>query len=408
MDKIRLIHFADLHIGVERYGKLDTATGVNRRVLDFLHRLDDLVDYGLQHDVDLVIFAGDAYKRTAPSPTYQRAFARRMKRLTDAGVAVLLLVGNRDQPARIERASSIEIFRTLDVPGVIVASEERLHRIGTRRGTIQVAAVPYPVRQRLLASSDQRGLTTDELHRLLREAVTTSIATLAAQVDSSLPSVLVAHISMSGALPGSERSNRMGSDVVIHQADLALSAWDYVALGHMHRHQVLSRADEPPIVYSGSLERMSFEEERQPKGFCWVEVSPGDVVWEFIEVDARPFVTVQADLRNALNPLAALQDEVKQYAVDGALVRVLLRLRPEQERFLSDRDVREHLVNAEFITGVSRQIERESHVRLGRSSPEKLTDHDLLARYLDAQGVEPERVDALLEYADLIFEEAGE
>ena len=57
MEKIRLLHFADLHIGVENYGRLDPTTGVNRRVLDFLRRFDKLIDYGLEREVDLVTFA---------------------------------------------------------------------------------------------------------------------------------------------------------------------------------------------------------------------------------------------------------------------------------------------------------------------------------------------------------------
>jgi exonuclease SbcD len=101
MTKIRLLHFADLHIGMENYGRLDPATGVNGRVLDFLHRFDDLIDYGLEHEVDLVIFAGDAFKIRNPNPTYQRAFARRVKRLAEAGVPVVLLVGNHDLPTMV-------------------------------------------------------------------------------------------------------------------------------------------------------------------------------------------------------------------------------------------------------------------------------------------------------------------
>ena len=110
MTKIRLLHFADLHVGMENYGRLDSATGVNGRVLDFLHRFDELIDYGLEREVDLVIFAGDAFKTRRPNPTYQRAFARRVKRLVDAGVPIVLLVGNHDLPTMAQQANSIDIF----------------------------------------------------------------------------------------------------------------------------------------------------------------------------------------------------------------------------------------------------------------------------------------------------------
>jgi exonuclease SbcD len=164
MSGIRLLHLADLHIGMENYGHIDPATGLNGRVMDFLRRLSEVVDYALENEVDLVLFAGDAYKSRDPNSTYRREFARRIKRLADAGIPVVLLVGNHDLPAQERRASSIDIFRTLDVPNVVVASRDHLHRLTTRRGEpIQVATVPYPIRQRLLAREEHKEKTIAEL-----------------------------------------------------------------------------------------------------------------------------------------------------------------------------------------------------------------------------------------------------
>jgi exonuclease SbcD len=148
MTPIRLLHTADLHIGMENYGQIDPASGINGRVLDFLRRLDDAIAYALENEIDLVLFAGDAYKTRDPNSTYRREFARRIKRRADAGVPVVLLVGNHDLPSMQRKASSVEIFDTLGVPNVVVAKREGLHRLRTRRGDeIQVATVPYDPRR---------------------------------------------------------------------------------------------------------------------------------------------------------------------------------------------------------------------------------------------------------------------
>ena len=112
MNSIRLLHLADLHLGMENYGRIDPATGLNGRVMDFLRRLSQVVDYALDNEVDLVLFAGDVYKTRDPNSTYRREFARRIKRLSDGGISVVLLVGNHDLPVQERKASSIEIFRT--------------------------------------------------------------------------------------------------------------------------------------------------------------------------------------------------------------------------------------------------------------------------------------------------------
>jgi exonuclease SbcD len=403
MDKIRLLHFADLHIGMENYGRLDPATGVNERVLDFLRRLDELIDYGLEHEVDLVIFAGDAFKTRNPNPTYQRAFARRVKRLADADVPVVLLVGNHDLPTMVQQASSVDIFRTLDVPNVVVGWEEKIHTVETRRGPVQVATVPYPVRQRLLAHDDYRGLSIRELDEKLQTVAAELIQAMARQLDPDIPAVLAAHLSASGAAYGSERSVMIGRDAVVLQSVLADPAFDYVGLGHIHLHQSLNGDSHPPVVYSGSLERIDFGEEGQPKGFCWVELARGETTWEFVEVDARPFVTVRADVREAANPLAALQQEIARHDLQNAVVRLILHLRADQEALLRDRDIRTLLADAHFVGSTTREVEREARVRLGSLAPEEMTDRELLARYLETKNTSSERVRVLLEHAERIF-----
>src|SRR5512136_712231 len=101
---IRILHTADLHIGMENYGQIDPATGINGRVMDFLRRFNAVIDYALDNEVDLFLFAGDAYKTRDPNSTYRREFARRIKRLADAGIPTVLLVGNHDLPSMEKKA----------------------------------------------------------------------------------------------------------------------------------------------------------------------------------------------------------------------------------------------------------------------------------------------------------------
>src|SRR5436305_10214186 len=112
---MKIVHFADLHIGVENYSRLDPDTGLPSRLLDFLAAFDELVECAIGEQADLVIFAGDAYKSREPSQTHQREFAKRVRRLTQGGIPVFLLVGNHDLPNAISRASALEIFQTLAV-----------------------------------------------------------------------------------------------------------------------------------------------------------------------------------------------------------------------------------------------------------------------------------------------------
>ena len=128
---MKIIHFADLHLGVETYGHINPETGLSSRLEDYLKALDQVVDYAIENKIDLVLFCGDAYKSREPSQTQQREFAKRIKRLSEGGVPLFLLIGNHDLPNALGRATTIEIFDTLSVPNVYVANRPGIHRVQT-------------------------------------------------------------------------------------------------------------------------------------------------------------------------------------------------------------------------------------------------------------------------------------
>ncbi len=404
MSKINVLHFADIHIGMENYGHIDSSTGINSRVIDFLRRFDEVIDYGLSHDVDLVIFAGDAFKTRDPSPTLQREFARRVKRFVDANVPVVMLVGNHDLPAMEKKASSIDIYRTLGVPNVIIGWEEAVHVIDTKRGKAQVATAPYPMRNRLLSQTEHHGKSIEELDKSLQDIVGDNIRALAEQLDPTLPAILTGHFTVSGATYGSERSVMIGRDVAVLKSVLADGPWDYVALGHIHKHQDLNEGRYPAMVYSGSLERIDFGEEKEAKGFCWIELEKGHTTWQFVAAHPRPFVTINLDVREEDDPTLAAQAALAQYDLAEAIVRVNVRLRPEQDASLREKDLRAALRGADYIAAINRQADREVRERLGGLSPEGMTPKQLLEKYLFVKNVDDDRIDLLVKYADRIFE----
>jgi exonuclease SbcD len=401
-DPIRVLHFADLHVGMENYGRLDPATGTSSRVRDFLDRLDEVIEYSLRNEADLVIFAGDAFKNRDPNPTQQREFARRIKRLA-AETPILLLVGNHDMPGMVSKANSLDIFRALEVPGVLVGYKPEGRVIETRRGPLYLAWMPYPMRNRLLANGEHQGKSLKELEDALRSTVAGILRELTqAAEEHDMPRVLAGHFSVAEAEFGSERSVMLGRDVAVHISTLADPCWDYVALGHIHRHQSLNVDGDPHVVYSGSLERIDFGEEAEAKGFCWVELARGMTRWSFIPVAARPFRTLRVDVRQTQDPTAHILQALEPEELDGAVVRLQIRLYPEQESDLRERDIEQQLGRASSLS-IQREVEHERRIRLGDLKPEALTPLELLERFFESKGVEGDRLAQLLEKAESLL-----
>ncbi|MCY4072903.1 MAG: exonuclease SbcCD subunit D [Chloroflexi bacterium] len=404
-EPIRVLHFADAHIGMESYGKIDAGSGLSRRVQDYLRRIDEMIEHAREREVDLAVFAGDAFRSRNPDPTQQRAFAQRIRRLAQLAPTVLL-VGNHDLPVNAAKASTMDIYHTLDVPNIWVALEYELRRISTKRGDVIVGAAPYPVRARLLGDGSRRGLSIAEQDAELERVLGEKLAELAHQAealaDETTPRLLTGHFSVEGAVWGSERLVMLGRDVTVELAALADPRWDYVALGHIHRHQNLTkdRSDAPPVVYCGSPERIDFGEEAEVKGFCWIELARGRTDWQFIESKARAMRTLRVDCRDIDSPTRRALDTLKQHRLEEAIVRLELRLTPESEALLDENAIVEALKRAGVfhIAGIRKDIERGRRTRLGRS-PEGLSPLELLERYFEIREVDAARREALLERA---------
>jgi DNA repair protein SbcD/Mre11 len=406
---MKIIHFADLHIGVESYGKIDPATGFSTRMLDILKALDSVVDYAIQNQADMVLFCGDTYKTRDPSQTQQREFARRLRRLSAAGIAVFLLVGNHDLPNAVGKATAIDIFDTLYVDKVYVGNSFKVTRIPTKAGEIQVVSLPWPKRSSLLSREDTKNLTIDEINTKIEDTISAGLIDIEKDIDTGIPAILAAHISVSNAKGGSERTMLMGRDPVILLSNVARPVFDYVALGHIHRNQVLNTS--PPVIYSGSLERLDFSDETQEKGFYVIDIEGGQekrkVEYEFHSIEARRFrtITIQVEAGD-MNPTGTILQAIEKESanIKDSVVKLILNLPRTLETSIRESDINKALKNASYIS-IGKEFRRESGNTGTIEGIEHLEPIEALRKYLESKKISEERIKILIEHGERIIKE---
>jgi exonuclease SbcD len=411
---MKLLHFADLHLGIERYGHTDPATGLSTRINDFLAALDRIVDAAIAERVDAVLFAGDAYKNRDPSPTLQRELALRVRRLVQAEIPLVLLVGNHDLPNAWGRATSIEIFQALAVPGVWLADHPGALRLETRAGPLQVVHLPWMTRSHFLGyDAIREAATMEEAQQRIIEVIAAHIQQHAAALDPALPAVLLAHATLHGATYGAERSVLLGQDLVFTRSDLAAHAFDYLALGHIHKHQLVGA--NPPAVYAGSPERVDFGEEREEKGFVLVEIGPGrhgerPVAWTFRPLPARPFRTLALRAFGSDPQGDLLRSIERTRDLEGAIVRLLVSVAPEAEGQVRPAELRRALraAGANYVAAIKLEPETPaSRARLQLDPRQQLSPLEMLARYLEAKKTPASRAARLVELAKGLLPETA-
>jgi len=407
---LRILHFSDLHIGVENYGRTDPKTGLSTRLGDFLDSLDQVVEFALNEGVDLVLLAGDAYKGRDPTQTHQLEFAKRLNRLSQSGIPMFLLVGNHDLPAASSRATAMDIFPTLEVANIHVGNSLKTYDVPTPSGPLQVLAVPWPRRSAILSREDSRGMSIEQVRQTLEERLTDGIEAAASQLDPTIPAILTGHVTVNGATVGTERSMMLGQDHVLLVSALDRPQVEYIALGHIHKHQIL-RPDPPMVVYSGSLQRVDFSEEGDEKGFCVIDLDPAApqgqrmTKFEFHKLDARSFVTVDVTVeRQDVDPTATVVRAIARKEIAGAVVRVRISLAAESDAHLKETEIRAALEPAHFIASISREVAGTRRTRISPSEGEDLQPMQALGLYLDSRNIEGERREKIMRKAEELME----
>ncbi len=412
-----ILHFADAHIDIANYGRHDPQSGLPMRVMDFLKSLDTIIDTAIEEKVDLVLFAGDAYKDRSPAPTFQREWGRRIMRLSRAGIPTLLLVGNHDLSPSLGRAHAMETFDTLEVPHVQVLEKPVLLGPDELWGLpLQVIALPWISRSGLVAHLDLPASDPGKVYEEMELRFKDLIDGWLASADPALPVVLTAHASVQGAKYGGERTVMLGSDLVLSGGLVRDPRLDYVALGHIHKAQDLNENAHPPVVYPGSIERVDFGEVQDDKFFVIARVGRGstEVDWRQL-AGIRPFidrrVTLDSDSAGAPMNGALVNDRLRaalppREQLGGAVVRLAVEYPREMEALIDEAALRDHAGEAfEFLLVKRPQI--EARIRLPEDQAiGSLTHLELLDLYWRSGHIEPAEAEVLSKLAQEVISAA--
>jgi len=401
---MKILHFADLHIGHENYGRTDEKTGLNTRLLDFLKSFDRIVDYALKNDIDLVVFAGDAYKTRDPSPTYQREFGKRIKKIASK-IPIVLVTGNHDIPPSFGKADTLEIFPTLEVPNVYVFSKPGVYQLPTanRQIPITILALPWIPRATLIKEEDRKK-PIEKIKEILSARITQIFSDLLDKIDPQKPTIAVIHQSVAGATYASNQETYLGNDPLIPISVLANPKLSYVALGHLHKFQVLN--EQPPVIYPGSIERIDFGEEIEEKGFVVATLSGPKTKWQFIPLPARKFKTINIQLsEEGSNPNEFVKKEIEKAEIKDAIIRINLTGKESTLAKIIDSDLKELTKDAFWVASISKKSEKQ--ITKMEINNEVLGPIEWFNRYLESNQFSKEEKKILSEAALRLMDEVG-
>lgn len=316
MTRLKLLHTADFHLGAIPVG----LPLVKRRVRlkDYEDQLSRIKSYALESGCEFLVIAGDIFHTVKPSSLLLDIFAKFVYSLTSRGVSVVAIAGTHDKPKIEYTPSYLKALSDAGIPLFYFTEEPTTTYL---RGRISGRVVKFSMIPYIIPSTLDRNTSRSKMIDVVRDTITKD--------DGNYDySVAVAHLAVDEALIGGLPADRL------REVSIPVSVFsdvDYVCLGHIHRHQAPSRN----AVYSGSIERIDFDEEEDAKGFILVEEEGGGLGWRFEELPCRPMKSIPSQgyidasignsLEDTLTSILKASGNIKD-----AIIRLRVKIREGQ------------------------------------------------------------------------------
>ena len=348
---MKIITFADAHIGISTYSTIDPKTNLNTRVLDSLNGIDQIINYAEENNIKYILFAGDMFKNALPSPTLVREINKRIKASAEKGIKWIIQDGNHDVSPLETAKSALDPLSTLKVENVEHTRFEKTYMIDNN---IRVLVLPTYT-------------TQEEVENIL------------SKYNDNIKTIVMGHFTSLNAKLNDWliASNEDAIDIKIFQKPNILA----VVLGHLHKHQILNT--NPLSYYCSSTIRTDFNEEHDKKGFVVLDIDNNyNVSYIFKEIKTQEFLSVKMDLvgeDDAQANVMAYLNHIKK-DLNDKVVRVQLTL--DKENNIDDNEILEFLKNnnVSYIANISKIFDREQLIR-NKDINEQITEEEALREY---------------------------
>lgn len=399
---IKILHTGDIHLG-DLAGP--TKDGQNLRREDTIRCMREVYYRAFLEEPDVTIIAGDLFNRSrvwadTALEDVNDALEKFIIPLCKCSDAVVLLFGtmNHDNP----RAFELIKRATQDLKNLHIYTEPKVEEITTSNGPVQIVAVPGFDKARLRLFCP--GVDKETENRNATALINDIMLGLSTELDKSKPSVLVAHYTVSGSEADNGSTFLAGQDVVVLPATIDAMGVDLACFGHIHKPQRL--VCQTPAFYCGSVNQLTFNDEGTEHGF-YIHTIDGQVSSEFAVTPERKHFT----LRLSPEDVSAFITGGVAPTPDGisdAVVRVRYSCTAEQDKAFNRAELQKYLMQAGafYVAEVMPEDVEELDAK------DQLTEHDgpaeCLARWLETNGVEPDKAARLEELAAPIIKQADD
>lgn len=289
---MNIIHFSDTHLG---FSDLDIVNeeGINQREADFYDAFSLVIDKIIEHKPDYVIHTGDLFHRSSPSNRAIIFCLEQLKRVEALNIPFIIIAGNHSTPKTVKNSPILKALKTLN--NMYAVFEQAYEKIEFE--DIIFHALPH---------------INDE------NVIEKELDILEKNINQNKKNIMMLHCSVGAFYLMQE----FGEWCFPKNKEYLFDKMDYVALGHWHGYGSISKKF-PHVCYSGSLERTSFNDKRNDKGYVALSLNKNvDITFEPIPI--RKSYLLEIDCTNFEENLNKILKDSKELELKNALLEIKL------------------------------------------------------------------------------------
>lgn len=341
---MRAIICGDVHIGAVFGLGRQKDNGGNTRVDDYEVTLNHIVDYAIATKADMFIQTGDLFETRSPSPEHMEIADRAIKKLADANIAAMVIMGNHDYRRSGDTfTSAISALSAKDCPRVrLILSPQTLTLKNKANVGANILLIPYRDKRMYDGSNDNR-VSSKNFNEHIRMMISS--------IDNNYPTLAVGH---NFFFEGSY--NEYGGSELLADPK-AFIGCDAVIMGHHHQHRVV-QSTGPLAIYSGSMERTNFGDAKTDKFFidyCFDEKNA-----KYIKIPTRELIDASIDLSEHSPELLCdvLNSELTKINVNNKIVRFKINVKDIASKVISKSYIEKQLysLGAHFVSKVTIEV----------------------------------------------------
>jgi len=340
----------DTHFGAGyNLGKIDPVTQHNSRLLDYSETFNSIIDRFIKKDVKLVVLTGDIFETRHPTSAQLNAFSKCVQRALGKGLELVVVVGNHDQQ-RVISTTTVDIFNHLQLDKTTVYSDMGCHSVLGSTNSTKVNLILMPYRDRRMLNAQSNAEAIDILKKQLNQ-ITDGLSGL---------KIVVGHFMLEKTLE-QENPDSFSINELMLPLDM-FKGIDATVMGHVHKHSVMSKKD-PVIIYSGSMEKVSFGERDHQKATIILDTDDINN-YEIIDTHVRNLIEINLDyseedkaFKSAIND-KILSDvdafDVKN-PIKDSIIRLIVKLKDTDVFHLNQQTIKDHILskNVNYLSSIS-------------------------------------------------------